>query len=50
VPTYSAHWIADPALERAIADFLRRETRAIERERCHLAGLSPYRGDEGHTD
>jgi predicted N-acyltransferase len=50
VPTYSAHWIADPALERAVADFLRRETRALERERCQLAGLSPYRGDEGHTD
>lgn len=49
VPTYSAHWIADPALERAIADFLRRETRSIERERAQLAGLSPYRGDEDHS-
>jgi uncharacterized protein len=49
VPTYSAHWIADPALARAIADFLRRETRSIERERAHLAELSPYRGDDDHS-
>lgn len=49
VPTYSAHWIADPALERAIADFLRRETRSVERERAELAQLSPYRRDEDHS-
>ena len=48
VPTYSAHWIADPALAQAIADFLRRETRSIERERAHLAEQSPYRGDDDH--
>jgi predicted N-acyltransferase len=49
VPTYSAHWIADPALARAIEDFLRRETRSVERERAQLAGLSPYRGDDDHS-
>jgi predicted N-acyltransferase len=49
VPTYSAHWIADPALERAIADFLRREGRGVERERAHLVGFSPYRGDDDHS-
>lgn len=49
VPTYSAHWIADPALGRAVADFLRRETRSVERERAELARLSPYRRDEDHS-
>jgi predicted N-acyltransferase len=49
VPTYSAHWIADPALARAIEDFLHRETRSIERERDQLTGLSPYRGDGDHS-
>jgi predicted N-acyltransferase len=49
VPTYSAHWIADSGFERAVADFLRRETRGIERERTQLAALSPYRGDGDHN-
>jgi predicted N-acyltransferase len=50
VPTYSAHWIADSAFEHAVADFLRRETRGVERERAQLAALSPYRGDGDHND
>ena len=43
--TRSAHLIRDPALERAVADYLRRETRQVRQEielinRHH----SPYRG------
>lgn len=41
VPTYSAHWIADPALGRAVADFLRRETRSVERERAEPRAAFP---------
>jgi predicted N-acyltransferase len=43
VKTYSAHWIADPALHRAVEDFLRRERAAIDAELEELATLSPYR-------
>jgi uncharacterized protein len=43
VPTYSAHWIADPALRRAIADYLKRERRAVAREIALLGEESPYR-------
>ncbi len=41
--TYSAHWIRDPGLGRAVADFLRRERAGLEREMAALAELSPYR-------
>ena len=43
VPTYSAHWIADPALRRAIADYLKRERRAVAREIALLGEELPYR-------
>ena len=43
VPTYSAHWIADPALRRVIADYLKRERRAVAREIALLSEESPYR-------
>jgi uncharacterized protein len=48
VSTYSAHWLADPALERAVADFLQRETRAIDRDIAALDEHSPYRRDLDH--
>lgn len=48
VPTYSAHWIADPALRNAVAHFLERERPAMEAEMAALARHSPYRRtDEG---
>jgi predicted N-acyltransferase len=48
VPTYSAHWIPDPAFRRAVEDFLRRERAAIEHEIEGLGELSPFRHeDEG---
>ena len=41
--TYSAHWIADPALRRAVARYLDEERRAVEEQREMLAEYSPYR-------
>jgi uncharacterized protein len=43
VPTYSAHFIADPALRRAVADYLKRERVAVAREIALLGEESPYR-------
>ncbi len=45
--TYSAHLIRDPALERAVADFLDQERRMIEWEMEAVADGSPYRKGEG---
>jgi predicted N-acyltransferase len=43
-PTYSAHWIRDPGFRRAVDDFLRRETAAVENEMDLLEEeLSPFR-------
>ena len=41
--TYSAHWIADPGLRRAIDQFLARERPAVEQEIGFLAAESPFR-------
>jgi predicted N-acyltransferase len=41
--TYSAHYIADLGLRRAVADHLKRERRAVAREIALLADESPYR-------
>jgi uncharacterized protein len=41
--TYSAHYIADPALRRAVADYLKRERRAVAREIALLTEEAPYR-------
>ncbi|HVQ11875.1 MAG TPA: GNAT family N-acetyltransferase [Methyloceanibacter sp.] len=46
VPTYSAHWIRDPALRRAVADYLKRERAAVGREIAMLGEESPYRKAE----
>jgi predicted N-acyltransferase len=43
VPTWSAHFIADPGFRSAIADFLERETAAVEREQEFLGELAPFR-------
>ncbi|MBE0533989.1 MAG: N-acetyltransferase [Rhodospirillales bacterium] len=47
VVTYSAHWIADPALRRAVARFLEEERQAEALEREDLADASPFRKDCG---
>ncbi len=43
-PVYSAHWIADPALRRPVAQYLDRERPSVEAEISALTReLSPYR-------
>ncbi len=44
-PTYSAHYIADPGLRRAVADYLKRERAAVAQETALLAEESPFRHD-----
>nr|WP_294810084.1 GNAT family N-acetyltransferase [uncultured Sphingomonas sp.] len=43
VTTWSAHYIPDPGFRRAVADFLRREREAIEREQEWLGEMTPFR-------
>jgi predicted N-acyltransferase len=43
--TYSNHYIADPALRRAIADYLKRERAYVEAVGSELAALTPFRKD-----
>jgi predicted N-acyltransferase len=46
VATYSAHWIADPGLRRAVERFLVQEREMIARTNADLTELGPYRKDE----
>jgi predicted N-acyltransferase len=46
VQTYSAHWIRDPGLRRAVADYLKRERLAVAHEFALLGEESPYRRTE----
>jgi uncharacterized protein len=43
--TYSAHWIADPGLRRAIARYLEEERGAVAATGAALAEYAPYRKD-----
>jgi len=43
--TFSAHYIADPALRRAIADYLNRERAYVAAVGTELAAAGPYRHD-----
>ena len=43
--TYSAHYIANPGLRRAIADYLVRERAYVESVGAELAAAAPYRKD-----
>nr|WP_129610280.1 GNAT family N-acetyltransferase [Rhodoplanes serenus] len=45
--TWSAHFIADPALRRAIADYLVRERAYVDAAARELAAASPFRKDGG---
>jgi hypothetical protein len=45
VTTYSAHYIADPALRRAIADYLKRERTYVASAGAELAAMGPFRKD-----
>jgi predicted N-acyltransferase len=42
-PTYSAHWIANPSLRRAVADFLAAERPGMEQAMAAMAQDSPYK-------
>lgn len=43
VPTWSAHYIADPGFRRAVADFVQREAEAVENEIAFLGEMTPFR-------
>jgi uncharacterized protein len=43
VPTWSAHYLPDPGFRQAVADFIERETRAVEREIGWLEAATPFR-------
>ena len=43
--TWSAHFIADPALRRAVADYLNQERAFVAAEGAELATLAPFRKD-----
>lgn len=43
VPTYSAHYVADPGFRRAVKDFLARERAAAAQEREWLGERTPFR-------
>lgn len=43
VPTWSAHHIPDPGFRRAVADFLARESAAVESDRAWLDSHAPFR-------
>jgi len=43
VPTWSAHYIADPRLRDAVADYLVAERRAVAREIGALGEMTPFR-------
>jgi predicted N-acyltransferase len=43
--TYSAHYIADPALRRAIADYLKRERAYVAQAARELSEAAPFRKD-----
>jgi hypothetical protein len=45
VPTYSAHFIANPGFRRAIDDFLNRERLAVQRDIAFLGEFAPFRKD-----
>jgi uncharacterized protein len=48
--TYSAHYIADPALRRAIDDYLARERAYVEAAGRELLEASPFRKDAAQED
>jgi predicted N-acyltransferase len=49
VTTYSAHYLADPGLRRAVADYLARERSYVAAEQEELAALSPFRKTAGES-
>jgi len=48
-PTYSVHWIADPGLRHAVADYLDRERQSVAHEQEVLDQFTPFRRGERPT-
>jgi uncharacterized protein len=46
VPTYSAHWVPDPAFRRALSQFLARERDMVTHKMDRLAEFSPFRHED----
>lgn len=46
VPTWSAHFIPDPGFRAAIADFVARERRAVERQIDFLGTMAPFKKNQ----
>jgi predicted N-acyltransferase len=49
VKTFSAHFIRDPALSRAVADYLERERAMVDHEVAALGEYSPFRREDDST-
>jgi predicted N-acyltransferase len=43
VPTWSAHYIAEPSFRRAVADFIRREREAVAEQIEFLGTMAPFK-------
>jgi predicted N-acyltransferase len=43
VTTHSLHWIADPGLRRAVAEFVAREAEAVDEDIEILTSMGPFR-------
>jgi uncharacterized protein len=50
VPTYSLHHLADPRLQRAVADYLEHERSEVARSQGILAQYAPFKADESERD
>jgi predicted N-acyltransferase len=46
VPTYSSHYIANPSLRRAVADYLKSERAYVAAEAEELSALVPFKREE----
>lgn len=49
VRTHSAHWVRDPGFAKALTAHLHQERRMMEADIAALAGMSPYRRDDGES-
>jgi len=50
VTTYSAHYLANPALRKAVADYLKRERAYVDAAGAELAAAAPFRKDLAETE